>query len=157
MKNFKIITILVAASLLLSCGFKRVDQKKNSQIYFQNITIEGEQKIAYLLRNDILYISNKNAKNKYDLKIEITKKKNSKIKDKTGKVVRYSLFVSALIELENIYDKTMIKKTFSRNEDYDVANIHSDTIKNEKNSTKNISQLLSVDIINFITFTMRNK
>lgn len=157
MKNFKIITILAVSSLLLSCGFKRIDQKENSLINFQNIAVNGEQKIAYLLKNDISYISNKNAKNKYDLNIEITKQKNIKIKDKTGKVVRYSLHVTALMELESINDKTKINKRFSRSEDYEVADIHSDTIKNEKNSTKNISQQLSTDIITFITLTMRNK
>ena len=44
-----------------------------------------------------------------------------------------------------------------RNTDYNVANIHSDTINNENNATKNITQQLSDDITNYIILTMRNR
>ena len=63
----------------------------------------------------------------------------------------------ANLELTNLKNKNRIQKSFVRNTDYNVANIHSDTINNENNATKNITQQLSDDITNYIILTMRNR
>jgi hypothetical protein len=155
-KNIKIITALGLSLFAFSCGFKPLNQNNNSIIHIQNFNIIGDQKIAYSLKNNIFFISNSSSTNKYDVEIEIKKQKSNKIKDKTAKVIRYSLTMTARLKLINI-NKDIIEKTFVRNGDYDVASIHSDTINNEKNTSKIITQQLSDDIVNFITLIMRNK
>ena len=156
-KNTKNILIILISVLLLSCGFKPVKQKSINQIYLQSLNIVGEQRIAFLLKNNILLISDKNSKNAYEGVIKLTKQKNSKIKDSTGSTSRYSITLSAYLELTNLKNKNRIQKSFVRNTDYNVANIHSDTINNENNATKNITQQLSDDITNYIILTMRNR
>ena len=100
-------------------------------------------------------MSNNNSKNKYDAEITLQKKKKYKIKDQTGKITRYNLSVQVNLKLTNLDNERIIQKTFEKNSDYDVAAIHSDTIKNETNATKNTTQMLSSDIVNFITLSMR--
>ena len=154
-KKIKILYICVLLISLTSCGFKKINQIDNNTIYIQNINIIGEPSIAYPLKNNILLISSNNSDNKYDLKIKIQKKRTDKIKDKAGRVTRYNLSVQVNLKLTNLDNERIIQKTFEKNSDYDVAAIHSDTIKNETNATKNTTQMLSSDIVNFITLSMR--
>tara|TARA_B110000977_G_C10948365_1_gene443692 strand:- start:462 stop:935 length:474 start_codon:yes stop_codon:yes gene_type:complete len=157
MKNIKIISILVFLILLSSCGFKPINQKNGNLINFRNIKVTGEQRIAYALKNNLLLISNNNSKNNYDAEIKINKKKNSKIKNSSGKITRYELSINVSLELTNLDDNIKINKSFVRSGDYNVAVIHSDTIDNEKNLTKNIIQQISDDAINFISLSIRKK
>ena len=157
MLKIKIISILLFSMLMLSsCGFKPLDQKNNNLIYIQNVDVVGETRIAYTIKNNILLISNNNSKNKYSVKVEIQKKKRVKTKNKTGKITRYSLFVSTKLELTNLNDSKKIVKLFTQNKDFDREEDYSNTINNENDAIKNIIEQISDDIVNFITLTMRN-
>jgi hypothetical protein len=156
MINHKLISIVIL-SLLVSCGYKPSSQKNSKLIYFQKIEIVGEQRIAYILKNNILLISDRNSKNKYDAKIKITKKKINKIKNKNGKITRYNLSLKVDLQLTNLENNSNLTKSFLRNANYEVATIHSDTIRNENNAVNNLIQQISNDIINFLNILMRNK
>ena len=149
--------LIIILSLLISCGYKPSNQKNNNLVYLQNIEIIGEQRISYILKNNILLVSNKDSKNRYAAKIKIVKKKKDKVKNKNGKILRYNLALNTDLELTNLLNNTKVIKTFSRDANYEVATIHSDTIKNENNVTKNLIQQISDDIVNFLNILMRNK
>ena len=156
-KYIKIVPILFLIPLiLLSCGFKPINQKNNAVIDIQNLNVIGEQRITYLLKNGILLISNKNSENKYNGVIKIQKSKKSKIKDKTGKVKRYNITLTANLELKDLKGNKNLEKTFKKNGDYEVVSIHSDTVDNENNAIKAIIQKISDDMISFITIAVRN-
>ena len=57
----------------------------------------------------------------------------------SGKITRYELSITVSLELTNLDDNIKINKSFVRSGDYNVAVIHSDTINNEKNLTKNLN------------------
>ena len=156
MTKFKNI-IIILSLFLVSCGFKPINQKNNNLIHFQKINIIGEQRIAYLIKNNILLISNSSSSNKYDVEIKIDKQKSPKIKDTTGKVTRYNLNFSVNLKLKNNAEDINTERNFIRDVAYEVAATHSDTIKNENNAAKSAIQQISDDMINFIALTMRNK
>ena len=156
MKNDKITSILIFL-LLSSCGFKPMHQKNNNLIYFNKIVISGDKRIGYSLKNNISLISDENSKNNYNAEIKLTKQRKIRIKEISGKVTRYNINLSALLRLTNNKNRKEIQKTFNRNADYDVATIHSNTINNENNATKNLTQQISTDIINFINLSMRRE
>jgi hypothetical protein len=157
MKNYKIILLFALTLFMLSCGFKPINKINNQLIHIQNLNVTGEQKVSYLLKNNILLISNSASENKYNADLTIDKQKNSKIKNKSGKITRYNLSLSVNIKLTNIEDETLIQKTFLKSVDYDVAEIHSDTIRNENNAIKSATQQISNDIINLINLSLREK
>ena len=156
MKNGKITSILIFL-LLSSCGFKPMHQKNNNLIYFNKIVISGDKRIGYSLKNNISLISDENSKNNYNAEIKLTKQRKIRIKEISGKVTRYNINLSALLKLTNNKNRKEIQKTFDRNADYDVATIHSNTINNENNATKNLTQQISTEIINFINLSMRHE
>ena len=143
--------------MLLSCGFKPINLKNEKVIYIKNIDVKGATRSAYFLKNNILLISDNNSKNIYDIELKITKKENSKIKNKSGRTTRYNLSLVAVLKLKNLNNKMETKKMFFENGDYEVATIHSNTINNKKSVEKDIIQKLSEDIVTYITLSMRNK
>lgn len=155
LKKFNIISLLTVSLLIVSCGYKRIADNRPS-IHFQEIVVNGENKISYLLKNSINLISDKNSKNKYDLVISLTKNKEGKIKNDQGKIVRYVLNIEAKLNLKDNNNNKSIKKTFSKKNDFDVSATHSETINNERVATKIIIQQLTDEIINFITFSYKN-
>ena len=62
MTKTKFIWLITLPILLFECGYKPINQENNKKIYFQEITVIGEQKDAYTLKNNISLISNKNSK-----------------------------------------------------------------------------------------------
>ena len=154
-KKNNIIFIFLVYTLLTSCGFKKINQSE-SVIHLQNISINGENRISYLLKNNILVISNSDAQSKYDLEIDLKKTKSNKIKDSTGKVTRFNIEISANLNLQNYYDTEVISKTFSKNTNYEIADNHSKTVSNEKTAIKLTVQELSEEIKKFIIITTRN-
>jgi len=150
-KKIKYLCTFLLLVLATSCGFKKFNQNENS-FYIQDIIVTGENRSAYTLKNEIRIASDKNSKKIYNMKINIIKKKNTKIKDETGKTIRYTVDMTANVYLENINGQKITNKSFFRNGDYDVVALHSDTVRNEKHTTKKIIENLSEDIITFIGF-----
>ena len=153
----KSILIIILSIMLLSCGFKPINLKNEKLIYIKNIDVKGATRSAYFLKNNILLISDNNSKNIYDIELKITKKENSKIKNKSGRTTRYNLLLVAELELKNLNNKIETKKMFFENGDYEVATIHSNTINNKNSVEKDIIQKLSEDIVTYIALSMRNK
>ena len=125
-------------------------------MHLQTVSVSGKNRISYLLKNDISLISNKNAADKYDVAIELKKRKQDKITNKQGKITRYTVNIDANLILKNNNNNRIINKNFSNKGDFEVASDHSETINNEKIITKIIMQQLTSEIINFITFSNKN-
>jgi hypothetical protein len=154
-KKNNIIFIFLVYTLVTSCGFKKINQGE-SMIHLQNISVNGEKRISYSLKNDILVISNSDAQSKYDLEIDLKKTKSNKIKDSTGKVTRFNIEISANLNLQNYYDTEVISRTFSKSADYDIADNHSKTVGNEKAAIRLTVQELSEEIKKFIIIATKN-
>ena len=150
-----IILIFVLTILTISCGYQKISQNY-PLVYLQNIKIDGETRLAYLVKNNILLVSDQTAKDKYDIGIKIIKKKTNKIKNISGKITRYKLSFSATLMMKNIDTQKIINRNFNINSDYDVAKNYSETIKNEKNASKIAINQLSEEIKKVILFLARN-
>jgi hypothetical protein len=154
-KRSKILIIFIFISLLTSCGFKKIAQYE-SLINLQKITINGDNRISYKLKNNIKLISNEAAQNKYNVKIDLTQKKIGKIKDNAGRVTRYTVTFNAELNLENESSQEIVNESFTKSANYYVASSHSETINNEKNAVKIIIEQISEDIKKFILSVNRN-
>tara|TARA_B110000914_G_C15350300_1_gene393563 strand:+ start:349 stop:819 length:471 start_codon:yes stop_codon:yes gene_type:complete len=154
-KNTKIISILFISVILVSCGYTKISQK-NNLFSFESINIEGNKRIAYTIRNDLILISNTKAQDKYNIEIKLEKSKSNKIKDKAGNVTRYAVNIKSKLVIKNYNNEIIAGKNFSTNVDYDVAENHSDTISNERNATKVATQLSSEKITSYVNLLFLN-
>ena len=133
---------------LSSCGYSRLNNQL-SEFKFNSIKINGDKRISYILKNNLNLLSKPESKKSYDLFINLTSSKSSKIKDTTGKTTRFNIILNGDLKLID-NNKVVTNRSFTVNNYYDVSNNHSDTIRNEKNSIQNNINALSEEIIKYI-------
>jgi outer membrane lipopolysaccharide assembly protein LptE/RlpB len=148
MKKIKILLYIIIIIGLSSCGFSRLNDQSN-EFKFNTIEINGDKRLSYILKNNLNLLSKPESKKSYDLLINLTSSKTSKIKDTTGKTTRFNMVLNGELVLTD--DNKVVKnRLFTVNNDYDVSNNHSYTIRNEKNSIQNNIDLLSEEITKYI-------
>ena len=135
-KKINIVLFFFILTLSTSCGFKKINQDR-PLIHLQKIEINGENRIAYAIKNNIILLSNKDAVDKVNVRLDILTSKSNKIKDKRGRVTRYTLKINGDLFLKNARTQ--------------------ETINNEKNASKILVRQLSVEITNFIILTFKTK
>ena len=156
-KKIQIILILLISTLLISCGYKKVAQNNEPIIYINEFSIEGGNKrLAYLVKNEILLISKKNAENKININLKLNKSKIGKIKDKSGKVTRYTIELAADLSIKKINDTKLISNSFNKSGDFDIATNHFDTLNKENSTTENIAKEITEEITRYLIFYFKN-
>ena len=148
MKIIKLLLFTLVITSLSSCGYSRLNNQSND-LKFDTIEINGDKRLAYILRNKLALLSKEEGKLSYDLSINLFSSKASKIKDVTGKTIRFNLVLNGDLKLID-NNKVVYNRSFTVNSDYDVSNNHSDTIRNEKNSMQNNIETLSEEITKYI-------
>ena len=148
MKKLKFLISFILIISVSACGYSRLNDQSN-ELKFNNIEINGDKRLAYILKNKLTLLSKTGSKNTYDLSINLTNSKTSKIKDATGKTTRFNLVLNGDLKLTN-NKKIVYNRLFTVNNDYDVSKNHSDTIRNEKNSMQNNVDALSEEITKYI-------
>jgi len=154
MKKLKFLLSMILIISVSACGYSRLNDQSN-ELKFNNIEINGDKRLAYILKNKLTLLSKTESKNTYDLSINLTNSKASKIRDATGKTTRFNLVLSGDLKLTT-NNKVVYNRMFTVNNDYDVSKNHSDTIRNEKNSLQNNIDLLSEEITKYIQLIKLN-
>ena len=148
MKKLKFVLSIILFISVSSCGYSRLNDQSN-ELRLNMIEINGDKRLAYILKNNLSLISKTESKNTYDLSINLTNSKSSKIKDTTGKTTRFNLVLNGDLKLTDS-NKVVYNRMFTVNNDYNVSKNHSDTIRNEKISLQNNIDSLSVEITRYI-------
>ena len=148
MKKIKISLYIMIIIGLSSCGYSRLNDQSN-EFKFNSIEINGDKRLSFILKNNLNLLSKPESKKSYDLLINLTNSKTSKIKDTTGKTTRFNLVLNGDLKLTD-NNKVVYNRIFTVNNDYDVSKNHSDTIRNEKNSMQNNIDALSEEITKYI-------
>jgi len=148
MKKIKISLYIMIIIGLSSCGYSRLNDQSN-EFKFNSIEINGDKRLSYILKNNLNLLSKPESKKSYDILINLTSFKTSKIKDTTGKTTRFNMVLIGGIKLTDD-NKAIKNRSFTVNNDYDVSNNHSDTIRNEKKSIQNNVDSLSEEITKYI-------
>ena len=148
MKKLKFLLSIIVIISVSACGYSRLNDQSN-ELKFNNIEINGDKRLAYILKNKLTLLSKTESKNTYDLSINLTNSKTSKIKDATGKTTRFNLVLNGDLKLTN-NKKIVYNRMFTVNNDYDVSKNHSETIRNEKKSIQSNIDALSEEITKYI-------
>ena len=148
MNKYKFFLSIIVFISLSSCGYSRLNDQSN-QLKFNSIEIIGDKRLSYIIKNNIILISKQEAKKIYDLSINLSNSKTSKIKDASGKTTRFSLILNGDLKLTDDKNVTY-NRLFIASNDYEVSSNHSDTIRNEKNALQNNVNKLSEEITKYI-------
>ncbi len=148
MRKIKFSLIIIIIAGLTSCGYSKLNNQLN-EFKFNRIEINGDKRLSYILKNNLNLISKSESEKSYDLEINLTRSKTSKIKDTAGKTTRFSLVLNGDLKLTD-NNKSTKNRSFIVSNDYDVSNNHSETIRNEKKSIQSNIDALSEEITKYI-------
>ena len=148
MKKITISLCIIIIISLSSCGYSKINNQLN-EFKFNSIVINGDKRISYILKNNLSLLSKTESQKSYDLLINLTSSKTSKIKDTAGKTTRFNMVLNADLKLTD-NNKAIKNRSFTVSNDYNVSNNHSDTIRNEKNTIQNNIDSLSEEITKYI-------
>tara|TARA_B100001059_G_scaffold130469_1_gene130459 strand:+ start:7697 stop:8167 length:471 start_codon:yes stop_codon:yes gene_type:complete len=141
------ISLIIVSFLITACGFKVVN--KNYPLKFDIVNIEtlGENRINFLLRKS-LKNRNNDSKNQINLKIETLKEKSIKEKNIKNEITKYEIKITANISYQITPNIKKGKFSVSEGGSFDVNKKYSQTIKNEKNLIKSLTENLASEINN---------
>ncbi len=151
MKRKKIYIFFLSFLISLSaCGFKSMNQLKQKSYFVQQIKLDGDKRIGYFIKNEILLNSSTSAEKTIDVNLVVKKKKEIKEKNISGKITSYMVTLNVDLSMINVISSKKIENRFTKSNSYNVANNHSDTMSNEKNTIENLAEIITEDIINFL-------
>ena len=143
-KNLNILIITIIFFLISGCGFKVVNQSELINFNISSISVSGDNRISYVIKNKLLPYSNNNKQTNLDLDIYLNKTKLIKEKNIKNEITKFEIVISAIIEYKS---KNTAKFEISKNGSYTVTSQYSQTLNNEKKLIKVLSEKLSEQII----------
>ena len=146
MKKFKlnkILLFLISVNLLLSCGYQPILNKANQNYSISKFNLEGNKRIAGLLKNNL--ISAKNATNVIELDIKSEKKTGVSNKNQSGKILTYSTTLTFEIVASN-NKNVLFTKVFTKSQNYSASDVHSDTLNNEKKVVESLIESIASEL-----------
>tara|TARA_B100001989_G_C24414781_1_gene400921 strand:+ start:254 stop:709 length:456 start_codon:yes stop_codon:yes gene_type:complete len=147
----KKIFIIILTIILSGCGYQVTKMTNYEGLKLSNIDINGEKRINFHLKNNIFSLvpSEKDGL----VSLEITTEKNRSFKEKNIKneITKYKLKVIAkvVVVTNNINRSKPI--AFSKSGDYNVSAQRSQTLNNEKQLVKRLSEDIAVEIVEMLS------
>lgn len=152
MKKFKYIFLIF---FTYSCGFKVIDPSSLQSFYISNITTSGDKRIGYNLKNKLSIKAKDASKKNISLSIDVKKTKEVKEKNSNNEITKYLIKIDLEVKIDH-NDNTVNVFTISEQKDYNVSSQYSQTIVNENQSVKLLSEILVNKILKKISSTNLN-
>ncbi len=151
-KTSKFILISLILIIFYGCGYSVLDKSLNYKII--DISLEGEKKINYNIKNKLLFYNGEDNDNKLNLRITTSKKKIIKNKSVKNEITSYQIEISTTVSYKLIGDIKENNFTISRSGDYKVSSNRVISLNSEKRLietlTNNIIEKISQKLNNII-------
>ena len=130
-KFLNILFALLILILVQSCGYQPLLTEKYQKFNINTFDISGDKKLGQMLVNRFVQVEN--SKNELMCKIFIEKNREISNKDKSGKVLEYSLIVNLNLEaLSTLDGSSILKKNYLQKRSYKASKFYIDTLSREK-------------------------
>ena len=141
----KFIKFFFCFLILSNCGFKVSNDNLNFKI--SDISLAGDKKVNYLIKNKLLMASDNENKNLIQLKISTKKLKSIKEKNISNQITKYEITVNTQVELLSLKTGVMTEFALTKSGFYDVSSKYSETLNQERNLIKLLVNEISEDIL----------
>jgi hypothetical protein len=143
-------------SFLSSCGYQPLLNKNSKQFGIKSFNIEGNKRLAQILKNNL--VSSRNKSNNLILDINARKNRSIAHKDSTGKIIEYNLKISFdLTATESVSRRKMLSKTFALDGNYRASNLYLDTLNREKKIVNELIEKIATQILIDLTLAYKEK
>jgi outer membrane lipopolysaccharide assembly protein LptE/RlpB len=149
MKNILILIVVVYS--LSACGFKIVNQKELQNFNIVKIETSGDKRINFIITNKLQASSTSNNKQKIFLKLITNKIKSIKEKNIKNEITKYEINISSDIEFKIVDKLKVYKFRVDVTGSYNVSNQYSQTLNNEKQLIKTLTEKILNQILEDLT------
>ena len=150
MKKIKFLIILVFFTFISGCGYAPLVNKQKVDFNISELNFEGDTKINFYISENLDIYKNTTAKdNSYDVSIFSQYEKQIVNKDKKGNPKNYNIQVKVDLNIKKGSQK--ISKIIIREKSLQALSKKVNEIELEKKYIKHLTDLISNDIIFFIT------
>tara|TARA_X000000950_G_C13842980_1_gene631082 strand:+ start:1155 stop:1562 length:408 start_codon:yes stop_codon:yes gene_type:complete len=133
-----------------------VTQNQRNNFKILQIKTSGDNKVNFYIKNKLSFNSNDQQTSPIILEIISTKKKAIKEKNIKNEITKYQVTISVKVKL-NLIEKGVINEfSVSDSNDYDVGDIHSQTLRNEKKTTRLLTENITDDLINKVVLVIND-
>ena len=141
----------------LNCGFEVVNKSKINNFSIQEIRTDGDKRISYRIKNNLLSYSKENSQRNLIIDINTKKTKSPKEKNIKNEITKYEINLDIEILISFIGSgKNSQKKNFKISGDYAVGRIHSTSISNEKKLINSLVENISKKILDEIEININD-
>jgi len=124
-----------------------MNDKTGNSYVVNNIKIEGNKRIGYLLKKIIDSHSTNTSEKLLDINIRAQKKTKIRERNISYKTTKKTMLINIDIEIKNIRNNKVTKSTFSQEIEYAIGPSHSSTLNNEKTALSDLTDRISQDVI----------
>ena len=152
-KKTNLIIAFILLILINGCsGYKPIFGSVDLQFEISEYSIEGNQTLGKKIYRKIngFLKKTKPEKNvrKITLVINVSKDKKVLLKDATGKIIEYKIFLKTEVEVKDFMtNDKILNQTFSNSSSYRVQNQYSETIRLENLSTESMLEKTFQDLL----------
>jgi len=132
----KLISFFIFLTIFTSCGYKVVHQEKLKNYNIAEISTVGDNRINYLLKAKLKTDQKIQKQKSFVINLKTQKIRSIKEKNIKNEIIKYELRIIAEIGYLILDEKNPGKFILSESGDYEVAKIYSNTLNNEKNLVK---------------------
>ena len=145
-------------SFLSSCGYQSLLNENSKKISIKSFNIEGNKKLAQILKNNLVSSRSRDKSNNLTLDINARKNRSIVHKDSTGKIIEYNLRISFdLTATESVSQKKVLSKTFTLDRNYKASNLYIDTINIEKKIINELIESIATQILTTLSLAYEKK
>lgn len=137
---------IILITLTYGCGFKVVKQSDLIDFYISEIETVGDKKINYNLKNKLIFKANNENNKEIDLDIITKKEKSIKEKNSSNEITKYEINIQIRLNV-NHKGKQIGILNLTDQIDYNVSSQYSQTINNENQAIKTLTNGLVDKII----------
>ena len=152
----KFLNLFILLMFVSSCGFKNINLEGENDLNISQIILVGNKKIGRVLHNEILLISSSKGSDKIEINLSTDKLRKVSNKDNSGKITKYDIIITADLIITNLNSQKIIRKSFIKSGSFDVKTKHIDTINTEKKETRNLTNQVAEEILNYFKISYKN-
>ena len=146
----KIQVLFFTLLFLTNCGFQRISDDRLNNFQVKNFLVSGDTKIANRIKNNLMINIRKESPNLISLSLDVKKTKNISEKNSANQITKYSINLIADDVLINEINGKIDKVKITEEMKYNVENTYTQSLKNEKQITQDLSGKIAEEILKYI-------
>ena len=152
----KFLNLFLLLIFVTSCGYKNINLEGENDLNISQIILVGNKKIGRILQSEISLISSSEGSDKIEINLSSNKSKSVSNKDNSGKITKYDIVITVDLIITSLNSEKITRKSFIKTGSFDVKTKHIDTINTEKKETRNLTNQVAEEILNYFKISYKD-